>query len=233
LYGFAPQQFTREQKQEINRIIATRLGPAPSSSSKGKGKSRKSVVRNIGWCTFQEAKNQKEFDTAPRCGPEVRSFEVSGPEVSSFGATVCVKLHMMSSELMDAYLAEKYSQDAASLRGMSFTIMDRWRPVIYFNGSNWDNVDGRIDHFKGDMAGYHAYVVMHELYHALGFRIHIEPHSVAACKWPKTRPLNVLCQQTRGDAFLGLGQFVSSRNETKADEQAHEQAHEQADDKAD
>ena len=146
----------------------------------------------MSWCQFREAKGA-DFD-------EMKKGEVG------------VKLFMLSPKSMDDYLNETRPPNADEIRGMSFTVMDRWKPEIYFNGGNWNNLGGCVAHFGDDMGGYHAYVVMHEMYHAIGFQHHIEPESVEG-KWSADRPLNVMCQQTR-KVFQSLGTLVSSQSST-------------------
>ena len=145
----------------------------------------------MNWCTFSEAKNTECFGK---------------------NGVLCVMLHMMSNEDAKSYLhnTEQPNAEKAKLSGMSFTVMHPVRPVIYFNESNWNNTDKQVDHFKEDMLGYRMYLVMHEMYHAIGFKVHIEAESVERGGWDASRPLNIMCQQTRGNVFAGLGTFCKS-----------------------
>ena len=143
----------------------------------------------MSWCKFEEAK---------------------GEAFTAATGVLCVRMHMVDATAMETVLSETHphsSQELESVRGMSCTVMDRWKPVIYFNSANWNNEKDCVRHFANDMAGYRAYLVMHEMYHAIGFRVHIEPESLRGCD--VTRPLPVLAQQTRAE-FAQLGQLVRS-----------------------
>ena len=142
--------------------------------------------KHMRWCTF-------------RCENGTRFTQNDDPRA------LHIQLHMQTPASMARYLTRHPDTDTAALAGLSFTVTDRWAPVIYFNAANW----AHVPHFANNMAGYHAYIVMHEFYHAIGFREHITCESVSTHS--QNSPLPILCQQTRS-CFYGKGQFVNGLN---------------------
>jgi hypothetical protein len=87
-------------------------------------------------------------------------------------------------KLSHAYMARKFPD----LKGLSVAVTGIVPVQIYINNKPWNNAPAN---FGGSLKQYHAYVIQHEMGHALGYH-HVKPHA------DQKRYCPVMYQQTKG-----------------------------------